>query len=82
MDLRFTGPGETASTFLLDAVDRKLRRIRKGQLRGVSVHDCLVQHELVHRIVHDVPEASSFVISHEDLAAQNIIVDDEFNIKG
>ncbi|KAL1845130.1 hypothetical protein VTK73DRAFT_1064 [Phialemonium thermophilum] len=75
-------PGVTALTFLTDAVDRKIQRVKKGQLRDVRLEDCLVQRELVPRVIHDLPEASYFVLSHEDLAAQNIIVDDEFNVKG
>jgi hypothetical protein len=48
----------------------------------LQLRDCFIQRALASRVVHPALENSPFLISHEDLAPQNIIVDSENNIKG
>lgn len=69
--------------FLTNLINRKTLRVERGQLREVSLRDCLSLQVLGRRIIYTTPTIiSSFAISHQDLAPQNIIVDDEYNIKG
>jgi len=68
--------------FLRDSIDRKILRVERGQLREVSLRDCLSLRVLGRRIAYTTPIVSSFAVSHEDLTPHNIMVDDEYNIKG
>lgn len=58
----------TAESFLPNSVDQ-------------GIGHCLDLRMLARRMVHE-PTISSFAICHEELTAQHIIVDDDFNIKG
>jgi len=57
-------------------------RVIYGKLLEVELRSCLLERALVSRAVQDVSGGSLFALSHEDLAPQNIIVDDKNNIKG
>ncbi|KAI9861204.1 MAG: hypothetical protein M1813_005377 [Trichoglossum hirsutum] len=72
----------TASTHLTDSIDRKIVRVSNGQLPGIQLRDCFIQRALVPEVVHFPLEKSPTLISHEDLIPENIIVDNEYNIKG
>lgn len=76
------GAGTTASTYMTEIIHGKMLRVCEGQIPGVLLHDCLVQLALVRKTVYEVPDDSSFALAHGDLAAEHIIVDDEYNIKG
>jgi hypothetical protein len=76
------GTGSSASKHLIDIIDRKIVRVGNGQMAELKLRDCFIQRALVSRVVHAALENSPFLISHEDLAPQNIIVDSEYNIKG
>jgi hypothetical protein len=77
----YTGP-TTASTHLTDSIDRKIVRVSNGQLPGIQLRDCFIQRALVPEVVHFPLEKSPTLISHEDLIPENIIIDNEYNIKG
>lgn len=49
-----------------------------------SVRDCLIHRALLRYVAHKSPELepSIVAISHENLAAHNIIVDSDYNITG
>jgi hypothetical protein len=66
----------------MEIIDRKIVRASNGQMPELQLRDCFIQRALVSRVVHPALENSPFLISHEDLAPQNIIVDSEYNIKG
>jgi serine/threonine protein kinase len=72
----------SASKYLIEIIDRKIVRTSNGQMPELQLRDCFIQRALVSRVVHPALENSPFLISHEDLAPQNIIVDSEYNIKG
>ena len=76
------GTGTSASKYLIEIIDRKIVRASNGQMPELQLRDCFIQRALVSRVVHPALENSPFLISHEDLAPQNIIVDSEYNIKG
>jgi serine/threonine protein kinase len=76
------GTGTSASKYLIEIIDRKIVRASNGQMPEIQLRDCFIQRALASRVVHPELENSPFLISHEDLAPQNIIVDSEYNIKG
>jgi hypothetical protein len=76
------GTGASASKYLIEIIDCKIVRASNGQMPELQHRDCFVQRALVSRVVHPTLENSPFLISHEGLASQNIIVDSEYNIKG
>jgi hypothetical protein len=76
------GTGTSASKYLIDIIDCKIVRVSNGQMPELRLRDCFIQRALVSRVVHAALENSPFLISHEDLAPQNIIVDSEYNVKG
>lgn len=75
------GTGTSASKYLIEIIDRKIVRARNGQMPELQIRDCFIQRALVSRVVHPALENSPFLISHEDLAPQKIIVDSEYSIK-
>lgn len=60
----------------------EILRVLKGQLPGIDLRSCLLQRALVRKAVHHNTEQMLQLLSHEDLDPSNIIVDDEYNIKG
>ncbi|CAG9947025.1 unnamed protein product [Clonostachys rosea f. rosea IK726] len=72
--------GTNAATYLTDIIDRKIIRVLDGGLPGIGLESCLLQRALVRMTSHPVVEPK--LISHEDLDPSNIIVDEEYNIKG
>ncbi|KAK3996891.1 hypothetical protein QBC44DRAFT_365078 [Cladorrhinum sp. PSN332] len=71
----------TATAYLTDLIDRKTLRVIHGNIE-LELHSCLLERALVSRAVQDALGGSLFALSYEDLAPQNIIVDNENNIKG
>jgi hypothetical protein len=65
-------------------VDGKIQRAATGQEPVFGIRDCFIHRALARHAVHSALESerSTFVISHEDLAAHNIIVDSDNNIAG
>lgn len=68
--------------YLTNTIDRKILRVATGKQTGLNLRDCFLQRALVRHAVHHALESSIFAISHDDLAAQNIMVDSEYNITG
>jgi hypothetical protein len=70
--------------FLTGVVDGKIMRALTDEKPVFTPRDCFVHRALLPHVVHDALESepSVFAISHEDLAAHNIIVDPEYNITG
>ncbi|KAK0609274.1 hypothetical protein B0T17DRAFT_546939 [Bombardia bombarda] len=76
-------PGDKKSVgFLTDVIDRKISRVLKGQVPNMGLRSCLFQRALVAEVFETPGEPTTTLISHEDLDPSNIIVDNEFNIKG
>lgn len=75
------GTPVTTTTWLTESVDRGLRRSVRQNKSGDAI-DYLIQRSMVPK--HIVPEYddSPWVVVHGDLHNGNIIVDEEFNIRG
>jgi RIO-like serine/threonine protein kinase len=74
--------GRNATEYFSRLTQNKLRRVRSGELSGITEHDCLNQEKFLHQVLRDEPEQLPFAIDHGDLAPLNIIVDSEHNITG
>ncbi|KAF2274411.1 uncharacterized protein EI97DRAFT_128266 [Westerdykella ornata] len=72
----------TATQYFSRLMDNKLRRVRNGQLPELTEQDCFDQRDLLRQVILPELENAPFAIDHGDLAAQNIIVDSEYNITG
>ncbi|KAL5606855.1 uncharacterized protein BROUX77_004048 [Berkeleyomyces rouxiae] len=76
--------GHTASSYTTELIDREVMCVSRGEYPDITrtLRDCFIQRALVHRAFQGVPEISSFSLSHESLSAENILVDDNYNIVG
>ncbi|KAH6634783.1 hypothetical protein B0J18DRAFT_461933 [Chaetomium sp. MPI-SDFR-AT-0129] len=76
--------GPSTSEYLIQTVDQKIMRVVSGKEHSSSIIDCLKHRALLRHAVHRSLEfePSIYAISHEDLAARNIIVDSNYNITG
>jgi hypothetical protein len=65
-------------------VDGQIGRAATNQDPLLGVRDCLAHRALVQHVADNSldPEPPILAISHENLAAHNIIVDDDYNITG
>jgi hypothetical protein len=77
-----TFEGGSARQYFSRLTENKLRRVRNGQLCGITEQDCFDQRDLLHHVLYPELEEAPFAMDHGDLAAQNIIVDSEYNITG
>lgn len=77
------GIGETsAEVYVAKAIDRKIKRVLRGQLRTAKLVDCLRQRSLIRKYVIAGLDSSPWVMVHGDLSRTNIITDTEYNISG
>ncbi|KAK4150081.1 hypothetical protein C8A00DRAFT_46435 [Chaetomidium leptoderma] len=81
MDLRPEG-SEPTLEFLTSVVDGKIMRAATGKEPSFGIRDCLTHRALVRHVVNNALDSELFVLSHEALAAHNIIVDSDYNITG
>lgn len=72
----------SASQHLIRALDRRITRVLKGELPENKLRDCLVLRILVKRAFNKSIDTSLCMVSHNDLAPQNIIIDNDNNVKG
>ncbi|KAF1958355.1 hypothetical protein CC80DRAFT_490952 [Byssothecium circinans] len=80
---RLQKPGETTTeVYVTQAIDRKIKRVLKGQLRTAKLVDCLRQRSLIRKYMIPELDSSPWVMVHGDLSGPNIITDTEYNISG
>ncbi|KFY67772.1 hypothetical protein V497_00236 [Pseudogymnoascus sp. VKM F-4516 (FW-969)] len=71
----------TATTYTTTLINRKIKRAQDSKLPGATVSECLGQQSLISEyLVPDLDQAPC-VLVHGDLTAENIIVDQDFNVK-
>ncbi|KAL9132053.1 MAG: hypothetical protein Q9217_000181 [Psora testacea] len=73
---------KTASQFVTEIIDRNIVRAVRSGVPESRPRACFVHRALMRRFVHYALEEFPYVVSYEDLAPQNIVVDDNDNIKG
>ena len=76
------GSGTSVARYLTDYIDHGIARVQNGQLPQIEISDCFSHRALVRYAVRDAAESSMFAISHGNLAAHKIIVDENYNITG
>lgn len=84
-DLAYATISENACSgyeYLVTMIDRQICRVINGQLKDLALHNCLLHRALARRAVDPTLDSYQFMISHDDLAPENIIVDDNYNITG
>lgn len=96
-NMMFIDPAMTAERFLTDRVDTKIFQVIRKQRKDLSLQDCLFLRFLVKQIssipnslypntgegVSNEPSnATATALAHDNLSAANILIDDEYNIKG
>ena len=67
---------------LVTMIDRQICRVINGQLKDLALHNCLLHRALARRAIDPAMDSYQFMISHDDLAPENIIVDDNYNVTG
>ena len=71
-----------ASQHLIQTLDRRIVRILNGKLPENKLHNCLVHRVLIRKLFEKIGDTSLCMISHDDLAPQNIIVDEGYDVMG
>ncbi|KAL9024041.1 MAG: hypothetical protein Q9196_006805 [Gyalolechia fulgens] len=71
----------SAREYITTKIDRKLLRAEKGELRGGTVAECLEQKRLIQDYWLPQLDDAFHVLVHGDLSANNVIVDEHFNVK-
>lgn len=89
--------GMDAEQFLLDKIDSKIFQVIRKQRDDLSLHDCLFLRLLLRQISHipnplypdtgpnvsnEPSNAAATALTHDNLCASNILIDDYYNIKG
>lgn len=68
--------------YVTRAIDRKIGRVLKGQLRTAKLEDCLRQRSLIRKYLIPELDSSPWVMVHGDLSGTNIIIDTKHDISG
>ncbi|CAI6336757.1 unnamed protein product [Periconia digitata] len=72
----------TATQYFSRLTDNKLRRVRNGEIPGLTEQDCFDLKKHLFEVLNPELEDAPFAMDHGDLAPLNIIVDPEYNITG
>lgn len=75
------GTQVSTSVWLTESVDRGIRRTLRRQDYSTAI-DYLIQRSMIPRYVVAQHENCPWVFVHVDLHNDNIIIDEEYNIKG
>ena len=62
-------------------IRNRLRRVREGDIPGLTEKDCFDQQALLEQVLGEDRESTVFAIDHGDIKPGNIIVDDSYNIR-
>lgn len=84
-DLAYATISENACSgyeHLVTMIDRQICRVINGQLKDLALHNCLLHRALARRAIDPALDSYQFMISHDDLAPENIIIDDNYNVTG
>ncbi|KAM3535966.1 hypothetical protein MY4038_000742 [Beauveria bassiana] len=71
----------TATAFFERRIKNQLNRVKDGELPGIAEKDCLDQLALLPKVLGPDGNSTLFAVDHGDLKPNNIIVDQENNIK-
>ncbi|EJP70602.1 uncharacterized protein BBA_00232 [Beauveria bassiana ARSEF 2860] len=71
----------TATAFFERRIKNQLNRVKDGELPGIAEKDCLDQLALLPKVLGPNGNSTLFAVDHGDLKPNNIIVDQDNNIK-
>ena len=60
----------------------RLARVMEDKIPGLSLQDCWDQRALLATVLEPEGEDTALAIDHGDFKPDNVIVDEEYNIKG
>ncbi|KND91585.1 hypothetical protein TOPH_03821 [Tolypocladium ophioglossoides CBS 100239] len=75
-------PGTSTRRYLTAIIDGKIKRVASGELPELDYRSCFMLRALARYVADDALETSLFAMSHDNLAAHKIIIDQEYNITG
>ncbi|OBT74311.1 hypothetical protein VF21_06877 [Pseudogymnoascus sp. 05NY08] len=71
----------TATSYITTLINRKIKRAENNKLPGATVSECLDQQSLIEEFLIPDLDDTPCVLVHGDLTAENVIVDEDFNVK-
>ncbi|KAF3063253.1 hypothetical protein CFAM422_010197 [Trichoderma lentiforme] len=71
----------SAATFFQRRMKNRSTQVREGIIPGLSEEDCISQQALVCRVLGQDQHDTAFAVEHGDIKPNNIIVDENYNIK-
>ncbi|KAK4064393.1 hypothetical protein Trihar35433_7910 [Trichoderma harzianum] len=71
----------SAATFFQRRVKNRSTQVREGKISGLSEEDCINQQALVCQVLGQDQHDTAFAVEHGDIRPDNIIVDEDYNIK-
>ncbi|KAL7804895.1 kinase-like domain-containing protein [Trichoderma aethiopicum] len=72
----------TARAYYERRLRNRQKRVANGELHELSEQDCLDQQAFLENILGEDGESTAFAMAHGDLKPSNIIVDEQYSIKG
>ncbi|KKP06141.1 hypothetical protein THAR02_01744 [Trichoderma harzianum] len=71
----------SAATFFQRRMKNRSTQVREGRIPGLSEEDCFNQQALVCQVLGQDQHDTAFAVEHGDIKPNNIIVDENYNIK-
>ncbi|KAL6794110.1 hypothetical protein J3E68DRAFT_450769 [Trichoderma sp. SZMC 28012] len=71
----------SAATFFQRRMKNRSTQVREGRIPGLSEEDCINQQDLVCQVLGQDQDDTAFAVEHGDIEPNNIIVDEDYNIK-
>ncbi|KAL6701593.1 hypothetical protein J3F84DRAFT_12922 [Trichoderma pleuroticola] len=71
----------SAATFFQRRMKNRSTQVRQGRVPGLSEQDCINQQASVCQVLGQDQHDTAFAVDHGDIKPNNIIVDEDYNIK-
>lgn len=71
----------SAATFFQRRIKNRSTQVREGKIPGLLEEDCINQQALVCQVLGQDQNDTAFAVEHGDIKPNNIIVDEDYNIK-
>ncbi|EHK21060.1 uncharacterized protein TRIVIDRAFT_202272 [Trichoderma virens Gv29-8] len=71
----------SAAAFFQRRMGNRLAQVREGRIPGLSEKNCIEQQALVSQVLGEDQNDTAFAVEHGDIKPNNIIIDQDYNIK-